>query len=83
MNDCKVKVSRSGDVIYAVNSNDTEEDYSVKTLDSSDYSIIGTVDLKYSIQDFSINKNDTQLAFVQTSFEDNAKTVQLYDFGFR
>ena len=83
LNDCKVKVSGSGDFIFVVPSSDVEEDITFKTLDSSDYSTIGTIDLKYSIQDFCINKDDTQLALVETSLNDYTKTVQLYDFGLR
>ena len=82
LDDGKVKISGSGDVIYVVPSNDTEEDYSFKTLDSSDYSTIGTISFKNRIDNFCINKNDTQLAFVETSFDGNTY-VQLYDVGLR
>lgn len=89
LDQCQVKFSASGDVIYAIHLEEESKEEllhesSFKTLDAGDYSAIATIDVKRCIYDLCSNKYDTQLAVVENAREYNTPSesiVRLYDAG--
>lgn len=86
-----VLFSPPGSTIYTYsfeqeNDEDTTYESSFKTLDSSDYSSIATIEVKKNVYHMACNKWDTQIAVVENVGEYHTvqeSSVRLYDVGRR
>ena len=72
LDQCQVKFSNNGDIIYAVTleqeTDDGEKyDSAFKTFDAHDYSNIATIETRRGVVDISTSINDLQLAVVENS----------------
>ncbi|CAH1130521.1 unnamed protein product [Ceutorhynchus assimilis] len=93
LNHCSIIFSPVNSAIYAIameqekDDGDSVFDSSFKTVDSSDYTSIATIEVKKNIYDLSVNMDDTQIALVENQGMYNNGTqesvVRLYDVGRR
>lgn len=92
LNLCDVVFNHTSDVIFGITVGDlldeTHEnafETSFKTVDASDYSNIATVDVRRVVSSLAINKNDTQVALVETESgtDDSSEdaVVRVYEIG--
>ncbi|XP_059078551.1 DDB1- and CUL4-associated factor 1-like isoform X2 [Tigriopus californicus] len=89
LDQCTVKFSNSGNIIYAVTMQEEEPDGEEKfesafrTFDASDYSSIATIETRRAVVDLATSHFDLQLAVVENSNipTHEESVVRLYDVG--
>merc|ERR1719189_709841 len=89
LDQCYVKFTNSGDIIYAValeQETDDGENYesAFKTFDASDYSSIATIETRRGVFDLASSLNDLQIAVVENTLSPQVteeSVVRLYDVG--
>jgi len=89
LDQCYVKFTNSGDIIYAValeQETDDGENYesAFKTFDASDYSSIATIETRRGVFDLATSINDLQIAVVENTLAPQVteeSVVRLYDVG--
>ncbi|XP_053630594.1 DDB1- and CUL4-associated factor 1 isoform X3 [Cherax quadricarinatus] len=92
LNLCDVVFNHTNDVIFGITVGDQLDEFqenafetSFKTVDAADYSSIATVDVRRVVSSLAINRNDTQVALVETEngtddLTDDA-VVRVYEIG--
>ncbi|XP_076063100.1 lisH and WD40 domain-containing protein mahjong isoform X2 [Oratosquilla oratoria] len=92
LNHCDVTFNNAGDVIFGITAGDLDDSHtenafesSFKTVDATDYSSIATVDVRRIVNCLAINRNDTQIAIVETETDTDDLSgdavVRLYEVG--
>ncbi|XP_045592947.1 DDB1- and CUL4-associated factor 1 isoform X3 [Procambarus clarkii] len=92
LNLCDIVFNHTNDVIFGITVGDQLDEFqenafetSFKTVDAADYSSIATVDVRRVVSSLAINRNDTQIALVETEngtddLTDDA-VVRVYEVG--